>query len=90
MDVESGVREFLQEHVPGGQARGIPSHESLLDSGILDSATILELVSFLEERYSLTISDEELVPENFETIDAIAGIVASKRGPAAAGGDTSR
>lgn len=82
MDVESGVREFLQEHVPTGQARTeIPSDESLLDSGLLDSATILELVSFLEERFNLTIADEELLPENFETIDAIVAMVSSKQGP---------
>lgn len=90
MDAESDVREFLRDHVPTGQAgREISRNESLLDAGLLDSATILELVSFLEERFDLTISDEELLPENFETIDAIVGMVTAKRGPSSAAGHTS-
>lgn len=81
MDVETSVREFLRGHVPVGQDSGtISADESLLDSGLLDSASILEAVSFLEERFGLVISDEELVPENFETINAIVALVASKGG----------
>lgn len=81
MDVEASVREFLKDHVPAGQDSGtISADESLLDSGLLDSASILEAVSFLEERFGFVISDEELVPENFETINAIVALVASKGG----------
>ena len=79
MDVETSVREFLRDHVPVGQdSATISADESLLDSGLLDSASILEAVSFLEERFGLVISDEELVPENFETINAIMALVASR------------
>jgi acyl carrier protein len=79
MDVEASVRGFLKDHVPVGQDSGaISPDESLLDSGLLDSASILQLVSFLEERFGIVISDEELVPDNFETINAIVGLVQSK------------
>lgn len=88
MDVETSVREFLRDHIPVGQDSGtISADESLLDSGLLDSASILEAVSFLEERFGLAISDEELVPENFETINAIVGLVTSKKATPETPGD---
>jgi acyl carrier protein len=88
MDVESGVREFLKDQVVVRQGKDdVSADESLLDSGVLDSASILELVSFLEDRFDFTIPDEELVPENFETINAIVGLVTAKKDVRAAGGD---
>lgn len=89
MDVETGVREFLQEHVSGRDATTIGRDESLLDSGLLDSASILELVAFVEGRFGIEVPDEELVPDNFETIDAITAVVKTKQGQQAAGGNTS-
>lgn len=88
MDVEGSVREFLNEQVASqGEKREIRSDESLLDSGVLDSASILEIVSFLEERFRFTIDDEELVPENFETINSIVRLVKSKNDGQPARGD---
>ena len=58
---------------------GIPDEGSLLEAGAIDSVGVLELVALLEQRYGITISDEELVPEHFETIQAIATFVAEKR-----------
>lgn len=90
MNVESSVREFLKDQVVTRQSKDdVSADESLLDSGVLDSASILELVSFLEERFDFTIDDEELVPENFETINAIVALVTSKKEIRAAGGDAS-
>lgn len=90
MDVESGVREFLKDKVVARESsEDLSPDESLLDSGVLDSASILELVSFLEERFDFAIDDEELVPDNFETINAIVALVTSKKEVRAAGGDAS-
>ena len=90
MDVERSVREFLRDQVavrPGDADVG--ADESLLDAGVLDSASILELVSFLEERFQLVIPDEELLPDNFETINAIVALVNAKGGASTGGGDAS-
>lgn len=88
MDVERGVREFLKDNVVVRQKDGeVSADESLLDSGILDSASILELVSFLEGRFDFAISDEELLPENFETINAIVALVEAKGGRSPSDGD---
>lgn len=79
MDVESGVREFIENNISLRDEKGaLSSDESLLDSGLIDSAGLFELVAFLEERFGVVIADEELVPENFETIDAIVALVATK------------
>lgn len=81
MNVEMIVREFLKDNVVVRQSdAAISAEESLLDSGILDSASILELVSFLESRFGIVIPDEELLPENFETISAIVELVETKGG----------
>ena len=43
----------------------------LLESGILDSLSVLKLVLFLEEQFGIVVAPEDLIPENFETVDAI-------------------
>lgn len=51
---------------------------SLIESGIMDSTGVLELVEFLENTYSIKIEDEELTPENLETIDNIVAFLKTK------------
>ena len=83
MNVEMIIREFLKDNVVVRPSDAdIPADESLLDSGVLDSASMLVLVSFLESRFGLTISDEDLLPENFETIGAIVALVEAQGGSA--------
>lgn len=89
LDVERSVREFLQEVVSVPGADVIGGDESLLDSGFLDSAGIFQLVAFLEERFRLSIADEDVVPENFDTIDAVVALVTTKVGTRGGGGDES-
>ena len=79
MSVDASIREFLRERaLARADKETIGTDEPLLDSGVLDSASILELVSFLEDRYGISIEDEELVPEHFETIDTVVKLVESK------------
>lgn len=54
--------------------------ESLLDKGIIDSTGVLELVSFLEEKYGVQVTDDELTANNFDSIDRLTAFVNSKRG----------
>jgi acyl carrier protein len=51
---------------------------SLIESGIMDSTGVLELVEFLESNFTIRIDDEELVPENLETISNIVRFLRSK------------
>lgn len=63
----------IDEHV-----NPIGLDESLIVSGVVDSTGLLELVSFVETKYGLEVPDEDLLPENFETIERISAYVAAR------------
>jgi acyl carrier protein len=66
------VINFIKEnYIIGRREKELDPDESLLDSGIIDSTGVLELVMFLEEQFSIKIEDEELIPENMDTINNI-------------------
>jgi acyl carrier protein len=50
----------------------------LIEDGIIDSLGIMKLLTFIEERYDVQISDAELLPENFESLQAICMMVEKK------------
>ena len=57
----------------------ITAETSLLDSGIIDSTGILEVVSFIESEFGIRVQDEEIVPEHFENVQRIAAFVETKK-----------
>ena len=67
------IRQFIVENFLFGNDNGLKDDTSFLDEGIIDSTGILELVSFLEEEFSISVEDEELIPEN---LDSIMNVVA--------------
>lgn len=78
--IEQRIQAFLLEKFPLARKAGIGKDTALLEKGILDSLGILDVVSFLEAEFSLVISDEELVPENFQTLGLLSEFVAKKNG----------
>ena len=58
--------------------RSIGDDSSLLDNGIIDSLGILEIVTFIEVEFHLLLTDEDVVSDNFETINSLAELVATK------------
>jgi acyl carrier protein len=77
--IEEELRNFLMENFAiVSDAPPIGNTESLIETGIVDSTGLLELVSFIETRYGLEIPDQDLLPENFETIANISTYVASR------------
>jgi len=75
--VTKQIRTFLEKRFP--LTRNIGSNDSLLTGGVLDSLGILELVAFIEEEFQIAVIDEELLPENFESIACLVAFVQSKR-----------
>ncbi len=67
------IRQFIVEEFLFGDDNGLKDDTSFLDEGIIDSTGILELVGFLEEEFSISVEDEELIPEN---LDSIMNVVA--------------
>ena len=53
--------------------------DSLLETGVIDSVGVLELIQFVESTYEIEIPDAEVLPENLDSIDAITRYVSSKR-----------
>lgn len=80
MEMEQEIRGFLKEHLLlEDEVEELASDDSLLEKGIIDSTGIIDLVSFIEERYGIKIDDEELLPENFDSLIAMAEFVKGKR-----------
>ena len=73
------VRNFIVENFLFDDDGSLKDDTSFLDEGIIDSTGILELVEFLDEEFSITIEDEELVPENLDSINNVVKFVASKK-----------
>lgn len=65
------IKAFIVENFLFGKDDGLEDDTSFLEEGIIDSTGILELVSFLEEEYGIAVEDEELIPENLDSIDNV-------------------
>jgi acyl carrier protein len=72
------IQAFLIDKFPLARKRGVTFDDNLLESGILDSLGILDLVHFLEQSFGIILSDEELVAENFQTIARLSAFLQSK------------
>jgi len=77
-DIRSKVKAFIIENFMFGNDNGLKDDTSLLTEGIMDSTGALELVSFLEETYGITVEDEELIPENLDSVDNLVGYLKRK------------
>lgn len=73
-NTETAVRQFLADNfILDDGGAGLGADESLTHAGVLDSMGVLELIMFVEERFGVTIPDEDTLPEN---LDSVARIVA--------------
>jgi len=78
-DTKRDLRNFIVETFLFGQDTGLADDTSFLEQGIVDSTGVLELVSHLERAYGIKVKDEELTPDNLDSINALAGFIAGKR-----------
>ena len=73
------IKTFIIENFLFGSEDGLKDETSFLEEGIIDSTGILELVTFLEEEFSITIEDEELIPENLDSINNVTAFLERKK-----------
>lgn len=78
MRYEPEIRKFIADKFLFGDDKKLESDVSLLEAGIIDSTGILELINHLEERYGIKVNDDELVPENLDTIASISAFLSKK------------
>ena len=72
------IREFVVENFLFGNDDGLKDDTSFLDEGVIDSTGILELVNFLEEEFEISVEDEELIPENLDSINNVVTYLQGK------------
>jgi acyl carrier protein len=78
-DARTTIRTFVIERLaPAVGLSSLGDDDDLIDSGVVDSLGIFQLIAFLEERFGIKIGDEEITPENFGTVAAIDRLVASR------------
>ena len=81
MDVQTTLRKFIQDNFAARLGnKELANDDPLLDTGVVDSVGIFELVGFLQTTFNVEIQDTEIVPEHFETLDSLAAFVRSKQG----------
>jgi len=88
MDYKSILRSFIIENFLYGDGSGFTDETSFLESGIVDSTGLLEIVSFLESEFGITVEDDELIPENFDCLVKLSIFLARKHKQILAEGKT--
>ena len=78
MSTQEQIRRYIVDNILFGDGDKLDENVSFQDSGILDSTGFLELITFVEERFGIEISDSELVPENFDTLGKMSMFVEEK------------
>ena len=78
--LQSEIRDFiLENYLFTNDVSAIGLDESLLDRGIVDSTGMLEIIFFIEERLGVKIKDEEMTPDNLDSVNKIAQFVEVRR-----------
>lgn len=82
-DIRGQLRGFIRDNfMSAGSEEGLRDDLSLMEEGIVDSTGVLNLVMFIEETFGIQVRDEELVPENLDSIDRLVAFVKRKTGRA--------
>ncbi len=82
--LETQIRSYILENfLYTSDESKLRNHDSFLEEGILDSTGILELLMFVEETFGVQVDDEEVIPENFDSVDRLMQYVLQKTGEAA-------
>jgi acyl carrier protein len=79
MNVQERIRQFILENFYVSDPAELADDASLIQGGWVDSTGMLEVITFLETEFGLRIADTEMLPENLDSIQRIAGFVVRKR-----------
>ena len=79
MDMKKQIRQYLAENfLFSSNGFNLGDDASLLEEGIIDSTGVLELVMFVEETFNVEVADEEIIPDNFDSVNNLAAYVEFK------------
>ena len=77
--LKTKVRAFMLSNFYVPDASALKDDASLLDQGVIDSTGVLEVIGFLEETFGITVEEDEMVPENLDSIDRIGAYIGRKQ-----------
>jgi acyl carrier protein len=80
MEITQQIRGFVTANFYVADASKLGDEDSFLDRGIVDSTGVLEVIAFLEKTFEIVVDDEEMLPENLDSVAKIAAFVSRKRG----------
>ncbi|RJQ17672.1 MAG: acyl carrier protein [Nitrospiraceae bacterium] len=81
MQTKLDVKAFILENFLYGQDDNSLSDDiSFLEKGIIDSTGVLELVSFIEEKYGISVDDEEMIPDNLDSVNKLSAFIDRRAG----------
>lgn len=79
-NIEHQIRNFIVENFLFGESsNGLKDSDSLLETGVIDSTGVLELVAFIEVTFKIKVNDEDLVPENLDSIGNVSEFIRRKQ-----------
>jgi len=78
LEIKTKLRQFIIDNFLFGDADGLADDTSFLEEGIIDSTGMLELITFLEEKFLIQLDDEELTPENLDSINNLMTFLSKK------------
>lgn len=76
--IQEQIRKFITSNFYVADPSSLQDSDSLLDSGVIDSTGVLEIIAFIEEDFAMTVEDAEMLPENLDSIAHIAAFVSRK------------
>ena len=79
MEIKQQVRTFITSNFYVQDSAALADDASLLEQGIIDSTGVLEVITFIEDTFGITIDDREMLPENLDSIERISGFVSRKK-----------
>ena len=80
MSVKDKLREYvLENYLFTDDQSALNDDDSFLDKGIIDSTGIMEVIFFIEENFEISVADEEMVPENLDSISNIVAFIDKKK-----------
>ena len=78
-DIEKELKVFIRDKfLSGNKNIALDAHDSFLERGLIDSTGVLELVGFIEETYHIKVEDENLIPDNLDSLDKLEKFISRK------------
>ncbi|RMF56301.1 MAG: acyl carrier protein [Calditrichaeota bacterium] len=77
--VAKEIRDFLYEENLKSEFENLSDDDSLLEMGIIDSVKMLDLIEYIENQYEIQVDEDDMIPENFDSINAIVAYIQSRK-----------